>query len=74
MQEHERTAYFATGFSYFVTYYEEFLFAQKIPALYDRTPGSAYGTRTRAPALRGPCPDRLDERAMAGPQIYRLNA
>ncbi len=25
--------------------------------------GSAYGTRTRAPALRGPCPNRLDERA-----------
>src|ERR1700730_3517967 len=24
---------------------------------------SAYGTRTRAPALRGPCPNRLDERA-----------
>ena len=27
--------------------------------------GSAYGTRTRAPALRGPCPNRLDERARA---------
>src|SRR5262245_50845143 len=27
--------------------------------------GSAYGTRTRASALRGPCPNRLDERASA---------
>ena len=32
--------------------------------------GSAYGTRTRAPALRGPCPNRLDERA-SGVRMYR---
>jgi hypothetical protein len=36
--------------------------------------GSAYGTRTRAPALRGPCPNRLDERATWEPQMYRENA
>lgn len=33
--------------------------------------GSAYGTRTRAPALRGPCPNRLDERAI--PRTVFLN-
>jgi hypothetical protein len=38
------------------------------PALFT---GSAYGTRTRAPALRGPCPNRLDERAKREPPIYR---
>jgi hypothetical protein len=36
--------------------------------------GSAYGTRTRAPALRGPCPNRLDERAKQKLPIYRGNA
>jgi hypothetical protein len=33
-----------------------------------KSTGSAYGTRTRAPALRGPCPNRLDERAKLGRQ------
>ena len=33
--------------------------------------GSAYGTRTRAPALRGPCPNRLDERAKRSPNVSR---
>src|ERR1700747_2055305 len=36
--------------------------------------GSAYGTRTRAPALRGPCPNRLDERAKRERPIYRSDA
>ena len=36
--------------------------------------GSAYGTRTRAPALRGPCPNRLDERAKYEPVVYRGRA
>jgi hypothetical protein len=35
----------------------------KIMSTWASPPGSAYGTRTRAPALRGPCPNRLDERA-----------
>jgi hypothetical protein len=34
--------------------------------------GSAYGDRTRISALRGPCPNRLDERAN-GPRMYRAN-
>jgi hypothetical protein len=32
--------------------------------------GSAYGDRTRISALRGPCPNRLDERAN-GDRMYR---
>jgi hypothetical protein len=34
--------------------------------------GSAYGDRTRISALRGPCPNRLDERAN-GPRMYRAH-
>jgi hypothetical protein len=34
--------------------------------------GSAYGGRTRISALRGPCPNRLDERAN-GLGMYRAD-
>ena len=40
------------------------LFYEALRAMAVSKNGSAYGIRTRAPALRGLCPNRLDERAM----------